>query len=473
MIYVTATTDYYNKKSDIKTTSIESLLSFISSNKLLCLDIETCFSYTKDRVYKATKKSLSELNCFDNKILLIQIGNLDTQYIIDIRYTNQDDVLSALNLIISKKIKIVGHNLFYDLHWIRAKYNVVIENIHDTFLVEKIITNGKFEAISGVYGLADLYNRYYNININTTQLSLFEPRASKKVRDQFPAITNEELSITHLTYARYDVIYPIRIYNIQIKNPDYLAAKKLVNMEHAYLQVLIDMKINGVDFDITTWEKALEESSKALIEVKGELLKLNEINWNSPQQKLEYYEKQLGIKLEDRKGKASSGMEALKLIAETLEEDTTAWTVTDLLLNYGKLSKQVNAYGSKFLRYINKSTGRIHPTVNQMMITGRTSSSNPNGQNIPRSNAYRNAFFLPEGFSICDYSSMEVRRVAELANETTLINNLNSGNDPHAESAEKIFGLEFMQKLYSEGVDRGNNKYRSIGKTLNFSMILI
>jgi len=472
MIYRLETEDMYNHVCDIPIASDLELYEFIKKNKELAIDIETSFSYKRDRVYKATKKSLNELNCFDNKILLLQIGNLKTQFILDCRKVDINCLKAIGTILKTNNNVVVGHNLVYDLHWLKHHYGWELENLYDTFIVEKLLTNGKY-PLAGYYGLAAVYKRYYNIDINYGQLNMFEPFAPKKIRDQFPAITDEDLKIEHLTYSRYDVILPIRIKHSHKNDPNYKSSSRVIAQELRYLQCLVDQKLEGINIDLDKWSEALVKPTKALIEVKEELLKLADINWNSPKQKLEYYEA-LGIKLEDRKGKASSGMEALKTIADTLVDDENnrvAYNTTELLLNYGKISKQVNAYGTKFLRYINRTTSKIHPDTNQLMSTGRVSSSNPNGNNIPRSNDYRNAFYREEGLSMCDYSSMEVRRVAELAKEKTLIFNLNNGNDPHAESAEKIFGKEFMQALYDSGVPRDNNKYRSIGKTLNFSII--
>lgn len=84
--------------------------------------------------------------------------------------------------------------------------------------------------------------------------------------------------------------------------------------------------------------------------------------------------------------------------------------------------------------------------------------------NIPRDNIYRNCFYTDAGMSSCDYSSMEIRRVAELANETHLIESANAGLDFHLETAKKLFDLEGKDPDYI-------SKKRHIGKTLNFSII--
>jgi DNA polymerase-1 len=99
-----------------------------------------------------------------------------------------------------------------------------------------------------------------------------------------------------------------------------------------------------------------------------------------------------------------------------------------------------------------------------MVNNGRLSSNVPNLQQIPRDNCYRHCFYDELGITVCDYSSMEVRRVAECANEKYLIDALNAGLDPHLETAKKLFNLEGLSE--SEIA-----KKRTIAKTLNFSII--
>jgi DNA polymerase I-like protein with 3'-5' exonuclease and polymerase domains len=459
---------YYKNKEDVPTVDFSEVLGFIKKNKTIALDIETCFSYKKDRIYKASKKSLAELNCFEHKILLLQLGTLDCQYVIDVRCIDIESMILLGEALKSNNNKIVGHNLFYDLHWLKHHFKWDISNIYDTFLIEKLLTNGKFE-VGKNYGLAVVYNRRFNINIDYPQLNLFEPIAPKKTRDNFPTITEEEISISHITYCRYDLILPLRIRNSQMKEEEYKKMDKVIRLELKYLLVLIDMKLEGISLHQDKWEEALSISAGHLFTIKEALKDVEDINWNSPKQKLELYSK-LGVELLDRKGKASASVEALKLIASTLEEDTVEYTVTELLMKFGAISKQVNSYGTKFLKNVNKVSGRIHSDIQQLMISGRTSSTNPNLQNIPRSNSYRNAFYKEEGLSICDYASMEIRRVAEVANETTLIEVLNNGLDAHLDTAEKMFGKAYMDDLFINDKDTFA-KLRSIAKTLNFSIL--
>jgi DNA polymerase-1 len=459
---------YYNRKEDIPLVDFSEVLGFIKKNKTIALDIETCFSYKKDRIYKSSKKSLSELNCFENKILLLQLGTLDVQYVIDVRYIDSISMITLGEALKSNNNKIVGHNLFYDLHWLKHHFKWDISNIYDTFLVEKLLTNGKFE-VGKNYGLAVVYNRRFNIDIDYPQLNFFEPIAPKKTRDNFPTITEEEISISHITYCRYDLILPLRIRNSQMKEEEFKKMDKVIRLELKYLLVLIDLKLEGISLYEDVWGEALSISAGHLFTIKDELKRIEDINWNSPKQKLELYSS-LGVELLDRKGKASASVEALKLIASTLEEDTVEYTVTELLMKFGAISKQVNSYGTKFLKNVNKISGKIHSDIQQLMISGRTSSTNPNLQNIPRSNSYRNAFYKEEGLTICDYASMEIRRVAEVANETTLIEVMNNGLDPHLDTAEKMFGKAYMDDLFINDKDTFA-KLRSIAKTLNFATL--
>lgn len=380
MIYELRTEFLYDDKSQIDVVEEKTLLKYLKSLKResIAIDIETCFSYKKDREYKMSKKLMSGLNAFDHKILYIQIGTLDRQFILDMRYiAYAQPLLLDINEIIEKNnLTITGHNLIYDLHWLKVHYKFDTRNIKlfDTMIAEKIITNGKYPQIAGYYGLADLYKRYFDIDINSNQLSLFEPKAPKKVRDSFPLITEEPSTIVHLTYCRYDIIIPLRLKTAIESTKEYKFSAKTVKLEFELIKVLTEMKVTGIKLNFDKWNAALSISAKALLDIKKHLSTIKDINWNSPKQKLEAYEA-LGVKLMNYKGKASSAIEVLKTIANTLDEDTN--TITDLLLKHGALSKQVNAYGNKFLRYINKTTGNIHTDIQQLKITGRISSTGP------------------------------------------------------------------------------------------------
>jgi len=426
------------------------------------VDIETHFGVDYELPYKGKSKklNLSGMNPHEHSILLFQIGTKDVQYIIDCRTQSLEPVIRALE---NSNNTIVGHNLKFDLSWLNVKYNYVPNKLFDTMVVEKCLTQGKFDSywdeqkkkmVPGLskkpYSLNSVAKRNLNFDYDNKQLHLFEPRAPKSIRDSFPGIKDEPLTIEQLTYSRYDVIIPYLLYEFYNKEK----LPKIVDIENEYVKVLIDMETTGIALNTEAWMNNAFVKQSEVFEILEKLNTYGTINWKSSKQKLALLDS-LGINPTDKYGKPTTG----KAVLAKIDTD-----ITKLLNSLSVVNKAVDSFGIKFLSYINNKTKKLHTNYNQMVNNGRLSSNSPNLQQIPRDNAYRHCFYDPEGITVCDYASMEVRRVAECANEKYLIDALNAGLDPHLETAKKLFNLTGLSE--SEIA-----KKRTIAKTLNFSII--
>ena len=139
------------------------------------------------------------------------------------------------------------------------------------------------------------------------------------------------------------------------------------------------------------------------------------------------------------------------------------------MLEYRGLRKLLSTYVEALPLLVNKKTGRIHTSYNQAVAaTGRLSSNNPNLQNIPvrdeRGREIRKAFVPEEGhiFLSADYSQIELRLMAHLSRDKSMIADFLSGNDIHAATASKIFGVEIKDVT---------REMRGRAKTANFGII--
>jgi len=139
------------------------------------------------------------------------------------------------------------------------------------------------------------------------------------------------------------------------------------------------------------------------------------------------------------------------------------------VLEYRGLKKLLSTYVDALPLLVNKTTGRIHTSFNQAVAsTGRLSSNNPNLQNIPvrdeRGREIRKAFIPAEGhiFFSADYSQIELRLMAHLSRDKNMIADFLSGNDIHAATASKIFGVDIKEVT---------REMRSKAKTANFGII--
>ena len=257
------------------------------------------------------------------------------------------------------------------------------------------------------------------------------------------------------------------------KEPDWDALKADADLWNLYnevelplVPVLREMEAAGVRIDVPKLkqaEKALTEELNAL-EHRMYALAGGPFNINSPRQvgELLFDKLQLDSKAKKSKtGQYSTSEEVLVALKEKHE-------IVGLILDYRELKKLISTYISTLPGYIAED-GKIHTTYNQTVTaTGRLSSSNPNLQNLPirseRGRFIREAVIPDEGclFLSADYSQIELRLMAHFSQDEHMLAAFRSGQDIHAATAAKIFGLP---------IDQVTKDQRRKAKTANFGII--
>jgi DNA polymerase-1 len=233
------------------------------------------------------------------------------------------------------------------------------------------------------------------------------------------------------------------------------------------ITVLADMERNGVKLDQDDLKKITVNLREDIIALEKEIYSLAGIEFNisSP--------KQLGdilfirLKLDDN-AKVTKTRQFITN-EEILQRLTNKHPIIEKVLEYRGLKKLLSTYVEALPQLIVKKTGRIHTSYNQAVAaTGRLSSNNPNLQNIPvrdaRGREIRKAF-VPEKdhvFFSADYSQIELRLMAHLSKDESMIADFLSGNDIHAATAAKIFGVD---------IGDVTREMRSKAKTANFGII--
>ena len=257
------------------------------------------------------------------------------------------------------------------------------------------------------------------------------------------------------------------------KEPDWNALKadqalwKLYNeVELPLVDVLRDMEAAGVRIDVDKLRQAETVLSAELNEIEQKIYDLagTTFNINSPKQvgELLFDKLQLDPKAKKSKtGQYSTSEEVLLAIKEK-------HPVVGLILEYRALSKLITTYISALPGYI-AADGKIHTTYNQTVTaTGRLSSSNPNLQNLPirseRGRFIREAVIPDDGclFLSADYSQIELRLMAHFSQDEHLLAAFRNGQDIHAATAAKIFGIP---------LDQVTKDQRRQAKTANFGII--
>lgn len=244
-----------------------------------------------------------------------------------------------------------------------------------------------------------------------------------------------------------------------------------LQMEEPLLRVLSDMEMEGVTIDLVQLRKYSSGLMAQMNEIQArirEMAQEPELNIMSP--------KQIGITLFEKlnidpKIKPKNNKRYVyPTDEETLSSLAHKHPIINLILEYRGIKKLLSTYIEPLPDYISPTTGRIHTTFNQALTaTGRLSSSKPNLQNIPirteRGREIRKAFVpsRPDGVIVsADYSQIELRIMAHLSCDSHLIDAFRNGQDVHAATAAKIFGIDIADVTSDQ---------RRMAKTANFGIM--
>ena len=232
-------------------------------------------------------------------------------------------------------------------------------------------------------------------------------------------------------------------------------------------EVLREMEQAGVRVDVEMLKRAEEQLSKELATLEQGIYTAAGMtfNVNSPKQVGEVLFDHLKLDVKAKKSKTGqySTSEEVLLGLKGKHE------VVGMILEYRELKKLISTYISALPTYINPETGKIHTTYNQTVTaTGRLSSSNPNLQNLPirseRGQLIRQAVIPDENclFLSADYSQIELRLMAHFSQDPHMVEAFRSGQDVHAATAAKIFGVT---------IEEVTKDQRRQAKTANFGII--
>jgi DNA polymerase-1 len=277
-------------------------------------------------------------------------------------------------------------------------------------------------------------------------------------------------------YACADACMTLKLFNHYQNTLSNTEKDILKNIEFPLVKVLEEIELNGVAIDSSFFKDLGKEVHEQISIVENKIFQYckTEFNISSPKQLSDIMFGSMGLPPVGKKTKAggySTSVSTLEALLTEYDIDKTQKLFLESILEYRSLTKLASTYIDTLPNLINKSTGRIHTEFNQVgTTTGRLSSSNPNLQNIPiRSELGKRIRqgFVPgsNDYEIlsADYSQIELRVLAHMANAQVLIDAFQQGQDIHKRTAMEIFDIS-DEKLVS-------NEQRSIGKTLNFALI--
>jgi len=423
--------------------SIELLVEKMSKQESVCFDTET-----------------TGLNTLDAEIVGVAFSWENyTGFYVPIPEENEEKQ-KRLNQLKSffedENIEKVGQNLKYDIKVLKTHGVSVKGKFFDTMLAHYIINP---DMRHNMDVLAETYLNYSPMSI--------EKLIGKKGKNQGSMRDVELEKITEYAVEDADITFQLKQFfeeEIKEAHNEHLFHQ----LEIPLLEVLADMETEGINVDESvlkdiskSLDSDIESLEKSIYEKAGE-----EFNIGSPKQLGEILFGKLQIAKKPKKTKSGQYSTAEDVLSFHAKEHQIAQDVLD----WRGLSKLKSTYVDALPKQIHKNTGRIHTEFMQTVAaTGRLSSTNPNLQNIPirteRGRQVRKAFVAKdENYRLlaADYSQIELRIIAALSDEETMIKAFQNGEDIHASTAAKIFDV---------ALDEVTREQRSQAKTVNFGII--
>ncbi len=349
----------------------------------------------------------------------------------------------------------VAHNAKFDITLLERHGVEVDGNLVDTMIAQWLIRPDSRSL--GLKGMA-----FEKLGIEMTPITELIGHGKKQIgMDQVPL---EKA----LPYAAADADISLRLSHVLLKELRDLKLDRLFfEIEMPLVPVLVDMERHGVLLDTEYLEALAERLRKRLNELERRIQ--DEIgyqfNVNSTQQLSDALFGKLGLPTRGLK-KTASGHYSTS--ADVLERLRPLHPVIDLILEQRQLQKLLSTYITPLPSMINPETGRLHTSYNQTGAeTGRLSSSDPNLQNIPirteLGREIRKAFIAAPGFMLLgsDYSQVELRILAHISGDPTMLAAFARGLDIHAHTASLIFGVP---------EDRVTPEQRRVAKMTNFAI---
>ena len=332
--------------------------------------------------------------------------------------------LTIIKKLLKRGAKFILQNGNFDTLFIEWKYQIKIPVSDDIMLMG---TAYDLAAEHGLKKMAHNYLHVENWDISNSDKLMKKGKDSKK---------------SLIPYLKKDVKYTWLLYRFfrGVMTPEQIKVyKKLLKPAYAMYK---DVERTGIYFDKDEYVKVRKKYQDIEAEKLRELNSRHNINWNSPQQKAKALfldpngERLPIIKVSEKTGSPSADAGVLTRLA------AQGYKLPQLMLEYSA----ANTLNKMFLkRWGDDSSydGRIHASYNLTnVVSGRTSSSNPNLQQVPRTPDVRGLFHAPEGrcFFEADYSQLELRIAAHYANEPTMLRIYREEGDIHTETAKLMTG---------------------------------
>ncbi len=420
------------EKVQIDKKEFDELKKKILDDKILYFYIET--NPSKDSIIKQKIKSVSIYRESENKVYSYITSNIE-----DLKDLFEDESILKCSydlkniFIMCEEAEIKPKNFMFDIR----------------------IAGYLLNSTTNLYSIPDLMKQYLDLEIelqNTKQEQM----------NLFDAVQEEKTDDACFMYA-YSIGKLHSILESELKKSEML--ELFNNIEMPVLEVLADMQFRGMYVDkdeLIDYGKELKNRIEELTDIIHKLAG-TEFNINSPKQLGEVLFEQLKLPV-IKKTKSGYSTDV-----DTLEKLQGEHEIIENILEYRQLAKLNSTYVEGMIPFINQNTGRIHSYFHQTVTaTGRISSTEPNLQNIPTrieiGKKLRKVFKPAKGkvFLDADYSQIELRVLAHVSKDESMIDSFNHDEDIHKQAASKVFGVP---------LEEVTKDLRSKAKAVNFGIV--
>ncbi len=352
----------------------------------------------------------------------------------------------------------IGHNLKYDAHVLSLEQNggMSLTPVDDTMCLSYVLDAGRTER----HGLDQL--ALLTLGIQTIKYEDLCGKGAKQI--SFAEVTPDAAC----AYASEDADISLRLWMmLKPRLAQEGMASVYERLERPLIPVLAEMEASGIKVDSQMLHELSQDFAVRIHILEGEIHELagKPFNIASPKQLGEILFEKLGYQ-----GGKKSKTGAFSTSADILEDlAASGIEIAKKVLDYRQLAKLKSTYTDSLLASVNARTGRVHTSFSMVgASTGRLSSSDPNLQNIPirtqEGRQIRGAFIAKPGHKLisADYSQIELRLVAHVAQEKTMLEAFRNGVDIHAQTASEVFGVP---------LDQMDLETRRRSKAINFGIV--
>lgn len=411
---------------------LEECLDFIYQASIAGVDTET--------------SGLDPINC---EVRLLQIATEGNPVAVIDMFKLSSGAKEKLKQIFNTKAIKVFQNAKFDLEFLIYSGFSFNGPVFDTMLASQIVSDNSGPRS---FGLGVLASHFLGVNL---------PKEEQK--SDFSGTLREE----QIVYAARDaaILLPLRE-----KLLDFIKKGRLVEvckLEFDCIWAVVDMELYGILLNKEKWDILYDRYLRSQRELTARLNR--ELGSQGMQINMFGEEISTDINLDSQaqviKALKKKGIELSSTAYSELVEYKDKYEVISCLLEYRKVSKAIQSFLAPFTQYINPKTKRLHSSYRQIGAhSGRFSCGNPNVQQIPRGKEFRECFVPEIGnkFVIADYSQIELRVAAEIAQDKTMIEAYKAGKDLHALTASLIANKNISEVTKAE---------RQAAKAVNFGLI--